>query len=121
MLIMLAESRSLRRKLVRHPVDAGLDSVLQIRSSIEQWPCSSKVREFLLLCWISILEKVGSYFKEGKGIKYRSNKRMPGKYEARQGWEWQCTRFGTDQRKFVLQTFYDQLSMMQADTSVWKG
>ena len=26
MLIMLAESRSLRRKLVRHPVDAGLSS-----------------------------------------------------------------------------------------------
>jgi hypothetical protein len=27
MLIMLAESRSLRRKLVRHPVDAGEDFV----------------------------------------------------------------------------------------------
>jgi hypothetical protein len=30
MLIMLAESRSLRRKLVRHPADAGLDHRHQI-------------------------------------------------------------------------------------------
>lgn len=38
---------------------------------------------------LAILEGVGSYFKEGNGIKYRNKKRQKGKYENRADGEWQ--------------------------------
>lgn len=67
-----------------------LDTVLRTRTAIEnEFNADSLARNFVFLAWVSILEGVGSYFKEGNGIKYRNKKRKRGKYEDRIDGEWQ--------------------------------
>ena len=54
-----------------------LDAVLRLRGLIEsRGDEQPRVRDFLFLAWLSILQDVGSYFKEGNGIKYRNRKRL---------------------------------------------
>jgi len=54
-----------------------LDALLRIRTLIEsRFSADQGSRSFLHLAWVAILEKVGSYFKEGNGIKYRNRKRL---------------------------------------------
>jgi hypothetical protein len=77
-------------------------------------------RNLLHLAWISILEGVGSYYKEGNGIKYRNKKRMKSGYIRRAEGEWQLARFGKDQGKFAFDAFVEQITMMLADSRFWK-
>lgn len=98
---------------------AILETLLRIRSSIQRANIEEPSRDFLRLCWIAILEAVGSYFKEGNGIKYRNVQRRPGKYVAREEGIWQLKRFGPDQPRFVTQTFARHLQMMIKDTIIW--
>lgn len=99
-----------------------LDTLLRLRRAIEMASAEDEsLRDFLLLAWISILEAVGSYFKEGNGIKYRNKRRMPGRYEDRPDGEWQLKRFGSDQKQFVIEAFSKQLSTMLTDTHAWKS
>lgn len=74
-----------------------------------------------MLGWLSILETVGSYFKEGNGIKYRNKKRSIGRYQNRTEGDWQLERFGSDQRSFVLTAVTKKLNLMIADTAMWEG
>ncbi|MHC2993697.1 modification methylase, partial [Pontibacter sp. HJ8] len=74
----------------------------------------------LFLGWLSILEEVGSYFKEGNGIKYRNKKRTKDGYTTRVEGEWQVQRFGTDQVSFVTNAYKQQLQTMLKDTPLWK-
>ena len=60
-------------------------AILRILSKIrglyeDRFSNDPNARNFLHLAWISILEGVGSYFKEGNGIKYRNKKRMKSGY-----------------------------------------
>lgn len=96
-----------------------LNTVLRIRSAIQKAEIEEPSRDFLHLCWIAILERVGSYFKEGNGIKYRNVQRRPGKYVPRQDGVWQLKRFGADQSRFVLDVFDAHLQMMLDDTALW--
>jgi site-specific DNA-methyltransferase (adenine-specific) len=97
-----------------------LDAVLRSRSALERLFADDEAcRDFVFLGWLSILETVGSYFKEGNGIKYRNKKRQVGKYEDRPEGQWQLARFGPDQRQFFINTFSVQLSMMLEDTEIW--
>lgn len=99
-----------------------LDAVLRTRSAIERvFANTSDARDFAFLAWLAVLESVGSYFKEGNGIKYRSKKRQKGKYEDRPDGAWQFARFGPDQKSFFLSTFTKQLLMMLEDTAEWKS
>lgn len=99
-----------------------LDAVLRTRTAIErEFNGDSLARDFAFLAWLAILEGVGSYFKEGNGIKYRNKKRQKGKYEDRADGEWQLERFGPDQCAFFLETFTNQLQMMLEDTAEWKS
>lgn len=99
-----------------------LDAVLRARTTIEcVFNGDSLARNFVFLAWLSILEGVGSYFKEGNGIKYRNKKRQKGKYENRADGEWQLKRFGPDQRAFFLKAFTTQLQMMLDDTVEWES
>ena len=77
-------------------------------------------RDFLHLAWIAILEAVGSYFKEGNGIKYRNKKRLKTGYVRRLEGEWQYERFGRDQKQFALDVFCSQARMMLQDTKYWR-
>jgi len=97
-----------------------LDAVLRTRTAIEH-RCGGDlaVRNFVLLAWLSVLETVGSYFKEGNGIKYRNKKRQKGRYTNRKEGEWQVARFGIDQRAFFADAFSRHLEMMLGDTVVW--
>jgi site-specific DNA-methyltransferase (adenine-specific) len=97
-----------------------LDVVLRLRTLIEQYSAEdAHVRDFLLLAWIAILEEVGSYFKEGNGIKYRNKKRLKTGYIRRPEGQWQQERFGADQKDFVIKAFANQLGNMIADTTHW--
>ncbi len=98
-----------------------LDSILELRGSIEECSGTDRLRDFLRLAWLSILQDVGSYFKEGNGIKYRNRKRLKTGYVARPEGEWQLERFGADQRAFVTATFRAKLAEMLADAPTWQG
>ncbi|HTC82294.1 MAG TPA: hypothetical protein VK848_12240 [Acidimicrobiia bacterium] len=74
-----------------------LDAVLRLRALIEQRAATPELRNFLLLAWLSVLQPVGSYFKEGNGIKYRNRQRRKGGYVPRPDGRWQLDRFGADQ------------------------
>ena len=98
-----------------------LETLLRIRSLTESTFSSDKeCRDFLHLAWIAILEKVGSYFKEGNGIKYRNKKRLKTGYTHRPEGQWQLERFGSDQRKFTLETFCAHVRMMVQDARFWR-
>ncbi len=98
-----------------------LHALLRIRASIVDSALDDASRDFLKLCWIAILEAVGSYFKEGNGIKYRNVQRRPGQYVKRVDGDWQRKRFGENQETFVYQAFTQHLAMMIADTALWNG
>lgn len=99
-----------------------LDAVLRARTAIEiSFKTDPLARNFVFLAWLAILEGVGSYFKEGNGIKYRNKKRQKGKYENRADGEWQLERFGADQTAFFSKTFTHQLEMMLEDTVEWQS
>lgn len=99
-----------------------LDMVLRSRAAIEFcFANNTDARDFVFLAWLSILEIVGSYYKEGNGIKYRNKRRKKGKYEDRVDGEWQLARFGSDQEEFFIDTFSKQLSMMLEDSALWKS
>lgn len=96
-----------------------LDTVLALHSAIEQFRGSDASRNFLLLAWLSVLEPVGSFFKEGNGIKYRNRKRLRVGYELRPEGDWQLARFGPDQAAFVVARFKHQLAEMLSDVAAW--
>lgn len=101
---------------------AILEALLRIRRAIEAWSDDQAVHDFLLLAWISILESVGSYFKEGNGIKYRNKKRDAVGYSVRTDGVWQLERFGEDQKAFTLHSFARHLSQMIKDAeTAWVG
>lgn len=97
-----------------------LDTLLRLRGTIDAWSHGDQAaHDFLLLAYLAILEPVGSYFKEGNGIKYRNRKRLPSGYVARPDGVWQRERFGSDQATFVLSRYEHQLRTMLADASEW--
>jgi site-specific DNA-methyltransferase (adenine-specific) len=96
-----------------------LDTLLKIRDAIQTANLCGPSTDFLRLCWVAILETVGSYFKEGNGIKYRNVQRRPGKYVSREDGVWQRRRFGDNQSAFVIRAFTEHLRMMLADTALW--
>lgn len=97
------------------------DTLLKIRRLIEsEFSDDSESRDFLMLAWIAILESVGSYFKEGNGIKYRNKKRLKTGYVQRLEGAWQTERFGDDQELFVRDAFEAQIQMMLQDTKFWR-
>ncbi|HMC80418.1 MAG TPA: SAM-dependent methyltransferase [Acidimicrobiia bacterium] len=96
-----------------------LDAVLRLRTLIEQRAATPELRNFLLLAWLSVLQPVGSYFKEGNGIKYRNRQRRKGGYVPRPDGRWQLDRFGADQEAFVWAAFRAKLAEMLADVPAW--
>lgn len=99
-----------------------LETLLRLRSMIEtRFTSDRAVRDFLHLAWIAILEKVGSYFKEGNGIKYRNRKRLKSGYVRRPEGQWQLDRFGHDQNSFVIESYLAHLQMMVDDARHWQS
>jgi site-specific DNA-methyltransferase (adenine-specific) len=97
-----------------------LGTLLRLRTVIEERAVGKEQRNFLLLAWLSILQGVGSYFKEGNGIKYRNRRRQAGGYVARPDGQWQRQRFGADQPAFVRAAFTAKLNEMLDDVPAWR-
>lgn len=98
-----------------------LDTLLRIRSLTEStFSADNECRDFLHLAWVAILERVGSYFKEGNGIKYRNKKRLKTGYTHRTEGQWQHERFGSDQKRFTLNAFCAHVQMMIQDARFWR-
>jgi len=98
-----------------------LDTLLKLRTAISQYSAHDlALGDFLFLAWLSILERVGSYYKEGNGIKYRNKKRLKDGYIKRVEGEWQLARYGNDQRAFVAHAYEQQVSMMIDDAMLWE-
>lgn len=98
-----------------------LETLLQIRARIESRLSNVRERNFVLLAWLDTLEKVGSYYKEGNGIKYRNKKRTQLGYVVRKDGDWQRERFGANFALFVVSSFLRQLETMIADTHAWSA
>lgn len=97
-----------------------LDALLRLRTALERAGQGAPgVHDFLLLAWVAILEDVGSYFKEGNGIKYRNRKRLRTGYVRRPEGVWQRERFGPDRHEFVYSRFARRLAMMLDDLPAW--
>ncbi|WP_165448603.1 SAM-dependent methyltransferase [Rhizobium ruizarguesonis] len=94
-------------------------TLMKIRAAITSAPISSEARDFLMLGWLGILEDVGSYFKEGNGIKYRKMQRRPGRYVEKEPGVWQNARFGSDQAQYVIDRYQRHLASMLADAKLW--
>ena len=99
---------------------AILDTLLRLRALIEERATHRAQRDFLLLAWLAILQDVGSYFKEGNGIKYRNRKRRRDGYVLRPDGQWQLARFGPDQAAFVRSAFRAKVAEMLADVPAWR-
>ena len=98
-----------------------LDKVLRTKSLVDSiGQDDSCVGDFLKLCWLSVFEEVGSYFKEGNGIKYRNKKRAKGKYVSRLEGEWQKERFGDNLSTFFIDALRRKLDLMIEDASAWE-
>ena len=98
-----------------------VDAILRLRTAIESTRSSDgRVRDFLLLAWLAILEDVGSFYKEGNGIKYRNVKRTKSGYVRLPEGRWQRERFGYDQEGFAFDRYETQLSMMILDAAKWE-
>lgn len=98
-----------------------LDVVLKSKAAIEVIRSENpRVGDFLHLAWLESLEKVGSYFKEGNGIKYRNKQRSRGKYKDKKDGEWQLQRFGNDQTEYAIKCLRDQINIMVEDVSEWR-
>ncbi|BBC26604.1 SAM-dependent methyltransferase [Pseudanabaena sp. ABRG5-3] len=60
-----------------------------------------KIRNLLLLVWLSLLEDSSNVFKEGNGLKYRNKRRKPEKYITIPDDEWIPKYFGKDIPQFI--------------------
>jgi DNA modification methylase len=97
-------------------------AMLQVRARMSELEDDETLHNFVLLAWIAVLETVGSYFKEGNGIKYRKKKRARDAYENHVDGVWQLKRFGPDQRAFALGKYVEHLIMMVGDgRQSWTG
>jgi SAM-dependent methyltransferase len=81
---------------------------------------NDKVRDFLLLGWIAILEDVSNVFREGNGIKYRNRIRNGNTYTVNPYQQWAATRFPEDKFQFVKRKFISQLNLMLEDIQAEK-
>jgi site-specific DNA-methyltransferase (adenine-specific) len=99
-----------------------LETILKLRALIESRADGDRrLRDFLFLAWLAILQDVGSYFKEGNGIKYRNRKRLKTGYTSRPNGLWQRDRFGPDQPGFVRAAYKTKLTEMLGDQPVWSS
>src|SRR5205814_2872027 len=97
-----------------------LETLLRIRALVAAgFAADGGCRDFLHLAWVAILERVGSFFKEGNGIKYRNRRRLKTGYVRRPEGQWQQDRFGSDQKKFVLDSYLSHVRMMLEDARHW--
>lgn len=91
-----------------------LRALLIFRSHIDSVK-KPRVREFLRLGWLAILERVSNVYREGNGVKYRNRIRRGNEYSVLPYDQWQEGQFPKDKFRYVKGMLADHLSMMLAD------
>jgi hypothetical protein len=79
------------------------------------------VRDFILLAYLSIIEKVSNTYKEGNGIKYRFTKRTKNGYVQIPIEEWQQLKLPSDKIGFVNGELTKQIGIMLRDVEDYVG
>jgi len=102
---------------VFHP--ESLDTLLRVRAFIDALS-PGRVRDLLLLAWLSILEDASNVFKEGNGLKYRNKRRQPGRYETIPDREWIPRYFGKDIRGFVKKLWHLKCEQIAEDLEIFR-
>ncbi|MFA5073812.1 MAG: SAM-dependent methyltransferase [Nitrospirota bacterium] len=98
----------------------SLNILLKIKSFIDSTESSNKVRDLLLLSWLSILEDAANVFKEGNGLKYRNKRRKPGKYITLTDEEWIPRYFGKSIRLFVENLWKQKSAQIAEDMAKFR-
>ncbi len=95
--------------------DAGvLQSLLVLRKAINDIK-NARVKEFLFVAWLSILEGVSNVYKEGNGIKYKNRKRTENGYITVDLAEWAAASLPEDRLAFVRERLSHKCKDMLAD------
>lgn len=97
----------------------SLNTLLSLKSyivSIDQ----TKIKNLLLLVWLSILEESSNVFKEGNGLKYRNKRRKPGKYITVPDNEWIPRYFGKDISVFIENLWKQKCNQVAEDMAIFK-
>jgi hypothetical protein len=97
----------------------SLDTLLRIKNHISSI-APPKVRNLLLLVWLSILEESSNVFKEGNGLKYRNKRRKPGKYITVPDSEWIPRYFGKDISAFIVNLWRQKCAQVAEDMATFR-
>lgn len=91
-----------------------LQTLLKIERKIDSIT-DMKLRDFLRVGWLAILESVSNVKKEGNGIKYKFVKRTKDGYIQTSQEKWENQNFGIDKPRFVINTLKNKYSEMIQD------
>jgi hypothetical protein len=96
-----------------------LQALLIFRSAIE---CVESIeeKEFLLLAWVAILERVSNVYREGNGVKYRNRLRRGNIYSVTPYEEWQAQRFPPNKFAYVRGELLNQLKVMLDEAQIYQ-
>lgn len=81
----------------------------------------SKIRNFLLLAYLSILERVSNTYKEGNGIKYKFTKRTKHGYIHIPQERWETENLPHNKIKFTYEVFAEKVTEMLEDLKILIG
>lgn len=94
--------------------DDILEELLKIRENIKTLE-DTKIKDFLLVGFLAIIEDVSNTYKEGNGIKYKFTKRRSDGYEQLPQEEWENDNFPEDKKEFVRNKLSDKIKQMKKD------
>lgn len=91
-----------------------LDQLLKLKYRINKIK-EEKIRDFILLGFLAIIESVSNTFKEGNGIKYRFTKRTKNGYKKIPVEKWYEKNLPIDKIAFVNRKLINQINLMVND------
>ena len=91
-----------------------LSALLVLRKAINEID-NTRIRDFVFVAWLSILEGVSNVYKEGNGIKYKNRKRTNDGYITVDLAEWMAASLPKDRLAFVLNRVLGKCKEMLAD------
>ncbi len=91
-----------------------LQSLLQLKENLANIE-NEKIRNLAFVSWLSIIESVSNFKKEGNGIKYKNRKRTTNGYINIPKEIWEKQVFPLDKFNFVKDKLLEKLQMMLYD------
>lgn len=110
-------SFSLADKTFNHDI---LQSLLQLKNEIASIN-SNKVRKLVFVSWLSIIESVSNFKKEGNGIKYKNRKRTVKGYTNIPQEIWENKYFPVDKFNYVKGKLIEKLEIILFDIINYYG